>query len=54
MVDPTGLSSTRRATVDEPAADASSKLFADETTAPVLDPGRGKTKTRQLWGLCPR
>ncbi len=28
---------------------ASQKLFADETTAPVLDPGRGKTKTGQLW-----
>jgi len=28
---------------------ASPKLFADETTAPVLDPGRGKTKTGQLW-----
>jgi transposase len=28
---------------------ASSKLFADETTAPVLDPGRGRTKTGQLW-----
>jgi transposase len=28
---------------------ASAKLFADETTAPVLDPGRGKTKTGQLW-----
>jgi hypothetical protein len=27
----------------------SAKLFADETTAPVLDPGRGKTKTGQLW-----
>lgn len=27
----------------------STKLFADETTAPVLDPGRGKTKTGQLW-----
>jgi hypothetical protein len=26
----------------------SAKLFADETTAPVLDPGRGKTKTGQL------
>jgi transposase len=25
------------------------KLFADETTAPVLDPGRGRTKTGQLW-----
>jgi transposase len=24
---------------------ASPKLFADETTAPVLDPGRGRTKT---------
>lgn len=28
---------------------ASSKLFADETRAPVLDPGRGRTKTGQLW-----
>jgi transposase len=27
----------------------SSHLFADETTAPVLDPGRGRTKTGQLW-----
>jgi len=25
------------------------RLFADETTAPVLDPGRGKTKTGQLF-----
>jgi transposase len=28
---------------------ASVKLFADETTAPVLDPGRGRTKKGQLW-----
>ena len=28
---------------------ASGKLFADETTAPVLDPGRGRTKTGQLF-----
>src|SRR3954449_32616 len=28
---------------------ASSKLFADETTAPVLDPGRVRTKTGQLF-----
>ena len=27
----------------------SPKLFADETTAPVLDPGRGRTKIGQLW-----
>jgi transposase len=27
----------------------STKLFADETTAPVLDPGRGRTKTGQLF-----
>jgi transposase len=27
----------------------STRLFADETTAPVLDPGRGRTKTGQLW-----
>jgi hypothetical protein len=26
----------------------SERLFADETTAPVLDPGRGRTKTGQL------
>lgn len=28
---------------------ASTKLFADETTAPVLDPGRGRTKTGQVF-----
>jgi transposase len=28
---------------------AAPKLFADETPAPVLDPGRGRTKTGQLW-----
>ena len=28
---------------------ASPKLFADETPVPVLDPGRGRTKTGQLW-----
>lgn len=27
----------------------SDRLFADETTAPVLDPGHGRTKTGQLW-----
>ncbi len=27
----------------------SPKLFADETTAPVLDPSRGSTKTGQLF-----
>ena len=27
----------------------SQRLFADETIAPVLDPGRGRTKTGQLW-----
>ena len=30
-------------------SEGSAKLFADETTAPVLDPGRGRTKTGQLW-----
>ena len=28
---------------------ASPKVFADDTTLPVLDPGRGKTKTGRLW-----
>ena len=28
---------------------ASNKVFADETTLPVLDPGRGRTKTGRLW-----
>lgn len=39
--------------VDRMAANlkASTKLFMDETTAPVLDPGRGKTKTGYLWAL---
>lgn len=27
----------------------SERLFADETTAPVLEPGRKKTKTGQIW-----
>jgi transposase len=27
----------------------SPKIFADDTTLPVLDPGRGKTKTGRLW-----
>lgn len=27
----------------------SGKLFADETTVPVLDPGRGRTRKGQLW-----
>jgi len=30
---------------------ASTKLFADETRCPVLDPGRGKTKPGYLWAL---
>ena len=29
----------------------SSKLFMDETGAPLLDPGSGKTKTGWLWTL---
>ena len=29
----------------------SGKLFMDETRAPVLDPGRGKTKTGYFWAL---
>jgi len=29
----------------------STKLFMDETTAPVLDPGKGRTKTGYLWAL---
>jgi transposase len=28
-----------------------SKLFVDETRAPVLDPGRGRTKTGYFWAL---
>jgi len=28
---------------------ASTKLFADDTPLPVLDPGRGRTKTGRLW-----
>jgi hypothetical protein len=30
---------------------SSTKLFVDETTAPVLDPGRGRTKTGYFWAL---
>ena len=32
----------------------SAKLFADETTAPVLDPGRGRTKIGELWAYARR
>src|SRR6516162_3640856 len=28
---------------------ASDHLFADDTPVPVLDPGRGRTKTGRLW-----
>ncbi|HYZ42225.1 MAG TPA: IS66 family transposase [Stellaceae bacterium] len=28
---------------------SSEKIFADDTTLPVLDPGRGRTKTGRLW-----
>jgi transposase len=30
---------------------ASSRLFVDETTAPVLDPGRGRTKIGYFWAI---
>ncbi len=30
---------------------SSTKLFADETRCPVLDPGRGKTKTGFFWAI---
>lgn len=30
---------------------ASARLFADETSVPVLDPGRGKTKTGWFWTI---
>jgi transposase len=30
---------------------ASARLFADETTMPVLEPGRGKTKTGYAWAI---
>ena len=29
----------------------STKLFCDETTVPVLDPGHGKTKTGYMWAI---
>ncbi len=31
---------------------ACTKLFMDETTARLLDPGRGKTKTCYMWAMC--
>jgi transposase len=42
-----------RPVFDRLAADpkTSTKLFMDETRTPVLDPGRGKTKTGYLWSL---
>ncbi len=29
---------------------SSTRIFADDTRLPVLDPGRGRTKTGRLWG----
>ena len=29
---------------------SSTRVFADDTPLPVLDPGRGRTKTGRLWG----
>lgn len=29
----------------------STRLYMDETTAPVLDPGRGRTRTGYLWAM---
>jgi transposase len=29
---------------------SSTRIFADDTLLPVLDPGRGRTKTGRLWG----
>src|SRR5919107_5678361 len=29
---------------------SSTRIFADDTKLPVLDPGRGRTKTGRLWG----
>ena len=31
---------------------SSAKVFADDSTLPVLDPGRGRTKTGRLWCYC--
>ena len=30
---------------------ASTRIFADETVVPVLDPGRGKTKQGYFWAI---
>ena len=57
-LDPGGLGRARRRRAPPPArASASStskrspKLFMDETRAPVLDPGRRRTKTGYLWAI---
>ena len=33
---------------------SSTRIFADDTRLPVLDPGRGRTKTGRLWGYADR
>jgi transposase len=48
----TALSSPRLAIPTAPPSEpwpASPKVVADDTTLPVLDPGRGRTKTGRLW-----
>lgn len=32
---------------------AAERIFVDETRAPVLDPGRRRTKTGYFWGIVP-
>ena len=54
LADWVGIASFHLAPVVDRLAEhlkASTKLFMDETTAPVLDPGRGRTKTGYLWAL---
>ncbi|UOA32862.1 hypothetical protein DSM110093_02669 [Sulfitobacter sp. DSM 110093] len=34
-----------------PLKQGSTRPYIDKTTAPVLDPGRGKTKTGYLWAV---
>ena len=54
LADWTGVAGFHLAPVVDRLAEhlkTSTKLFMDETTAPVLDPGRGRTKTGYFWAL---
>ena len=40
-----------KGSADKPRELSAKHVFADETTVPVLDPGRGRTKQGYFWAV---